>query len=85
MKIRLTPKNDALNILSFVGALFCALILVLSFSASVNAQEVKGSVRGAVLDDQGSGVADAEVVITEPSTGYTRTSISGTERIRTSG
>jgi hypothetical protein len=79
MKIRLTPKNDALNFLSFVGALFCALILVLSFSASVNAQEVKGSVRGAVLDDQGSGVADAEVVITEPSTGYTRTSISGTD------
>ena len=79
MKIRLTPKDDALKTFSFVGALFCALILVLSFSASVNAQEVKGSVRGAVLDDQGSGVAGAEVVITEPSTGYTRTSISGTD------
>jgi hypothetical protein len=77
MKIRLTPKNDALNILSFVGALFCALILALNFSAAARAQNVKGSVRGQVTDQQGSGVVGAEVVITEPSTGYTRTSISG--------
>ncbi len=79
MKIRLTPKNDALNLSGFVGALFCALILFLSFSTSVNAQEVKGSVRGQVTDAQGSGVAGADVVITEPSTAYSRTFISGSD------
>src|ERR1700719_379376 len=72
MKIRLAPKNDALRIFSFFGALFCALILVLGFSASVHAQNVKGSVRGVVTDEQGQGIAGAEVVITEPSTGYSR-------------
>jgi hypothetical protein len=81
MKIRLTPKNDALKIFSFVGALFCALLFVLAFSASVRAQNVKGSVRGEVTDDQGSGVADAEVVITEPSTGYTRTNVTGSDGV----
>ena len=53
MKIRLTPKNDALKIFSFLGALFCALILVVGLSAPVRAQNVKGSVRGAVTDEQG--------------------------------
>jgi Carboxypeptidase regulatory-like domain len=72
MKIRLTPKNDALNILSFVSALFCVLIFVLSFSAPVRAQDVKGSVRGEVSDEQGRGIAGAEVEINEPSTGITR-------------
>ena len=71
MKIRLAPKNDALRIFSY-GVLFCALILVLGFSASVRAQNVKGSVRGIVTDEQGQGIAGAEVVITEPSTGYSR-------------
>jgi len=79
MKIRLTPKNNAHKIFGFVGALFCALILVLGFSASVRAQNVKGSVRGTVTDDQGQGIAGADVVITEPSTGYTRNFTSDTD------
>jgi len=77
MKIRLTPKNDALKIFSFLGALFCALILVVGLSAPVRAQNVKGSVRGAVTDEQGQAIVGAEVEITEPSTGYSRNFTTG--------
>jgi hypothetical protein len=77
MKIRLTPKNDALTIFSFLGALFCALILVVGLSAPVRAQNVKGSVRGAVTDEQGQAIVGAEVEITEPSTGYSRNFTTG--------
>src|SRR5580704_2527676 len=75
MKIRSTPK-DVVKIYTFLGALLCALILVLGFAAPVRAQDVKGSIRGQVTDEQGAGIAGAEVVITEPSTGYSRTFIS---------
>src|ERR1700716_3243811 len=72
MKISSTPKNDGLRIYSYLGALFCALILVLGLSTPAGAQDVKGDIRGTVKDQQGAGVAGADVVVSEPSTGYTR-------------
>jgi hypothetical protein len=77
MKIRLNPKNDAPKIFRFLGALFGALTLVVGLSAPLRAQNVKGSVRGAVTDEQGQAIVGAEVEITEPSTGYSRNFTTG--------
>jgi hypothetical protein len=79
MKISSTPKNDVLRMYSFLGGLFCALILVLGLSTPAGAQDVKGDIRGTVKDQQGAGVAGAEVVVTEPSTGISRTFITTTD------
>src|SRR6202023_2186329 len=72
MKISSTPKNDVRRIYGFVGALFCALFLILGVSPPGRAQNLKCFVRRVVMDEQSQGIAGADVVITEPSTGYTR-------------
>jgi carboxypeptidase family protein/TonB-dependent receptor-like protein len=79
MKIQLAGRNYEDGRVIIILALFCFLALALGLSVGLQAQEVKGSVRGAVTDQQGQGVAGADVVITEPSTGYSRTSTSETD------
>lgn len=77
MKIRLTAKNHEGGRFGFLHSLFCLLALVVGLSTAANAQDVKGDIRGTVTDEQGSSVAGAEVTISDPSTGFSRTVTAG--------
>jgi hypothetical protein len=79
MKIKLAGRNYKDGRVIILRALFCFLALALGLSAGLKAQDVKGSIRGAVTDEQGAGIAGAEVVITEPATGVSRTTTTGSD------
>src|SRR5712664_591540 len=55
------------------------LVLALSLVPAAFAQNVTGSVRGTVSDEQGAAVAGANVTITSADTGYTRSMKSGSD------
>ena len=55
----------------------CALLSVVSQSAF--AQQTTGNVIGRVVDDSGGAIPGATVTATNPSTGFTRTSVSDAE------
>ena len=44
-------------------------------------QDVKGSVRGTVTDEQGAAVPGAEVTISDPSTGFSRSGTTGNDGV----
>ncbi len=56
-------------------ALLCAFLFPLFISGGVFAQTGTSSVRGTVVDPQGSAVADATVTLTSTETNTTRTQI----------
>jgi len=58
-----------------------ALVLALGMGSAINAQNVTGSVRGAVYDEQGGAVAGAEVTITNITTNFTRTVTTGSDGV----
>src|SRR6266852_3464656 len=55
-----------------LGVLIASLVLALSLAPAVFAQNFTGSVRGTVLDAQGSAIAGADVTITNTDTAYSR-------------
>jgi hypothetical protein len=56
-------------------ALFSLLICLAA--ARLGAQEATGSINGTVFDAQGAAVVNADVSITDPSTGFNRTTVTG--------
>src|SRR6266542_211886 len=52
------------------------ILVLLASGAAVQAQEITGSVRGAVLDPSGAGVPTAIVTARQIETGMTRTAVS---------
>jgi hypothetical protein len=53
------------------------ILLSLILAAAVSAQMTTGSMNGTILDVQGAAVANADVTVTDPETGSTRTTTSG--------
>ena len=58
---------------------FGALLLVLCLALPSIAQKITGTIEGLITDSQGAVVAKAEITIVNPSTGDTRTVISGNQ------
>src|SRR6516165_149350 len=56
-----------------------ALLLTLLVAGGLAAQEITGSIRGAVFDPSGAGVPGAKVSATQTETGLTRTALSNRE------
>src|SRR5882757_1687087 len=57
----------------FASALVLCLVVLFSSSAPVAlGQDVKGSVRGTITDEQGAAVPGAEVTVSDDSTGFSR-------------
>jgi hypothetical protein len=79
MKNLVAAKNGVGERFVALRALFCFLALALSLSVGLRAQDVKGDIRGTVTDEQGSAVGGAEVTITDPSTGVSRTATTGSD------
>jgi hypothetical protein len=66
----------------FASTLLLCLVVLLSSSAPVAlGQNVKGSVRGTVTDEQGAAVPGAEVTISDPSTGFSRSGSTGSDGV----
>jgi len=66
----------------FASVLLVCLVVLLSSSApAALAQDVKGSVRGTVTDEQGAAVAGAEVTVSDLSTGFSRTTNTGSDGV----
>ena len=61
--------------------LVCLVVLLSSSTPAALAQDVKGSVRGTVTDEQGAAVAGAEVTVSDPSTGFSRTTNTGSDGV----
>jgi len=61
--------------------LVCFVVLLSSSTPAALAQDVKGSVRGTVTDEQGAAVAGAEVTVSDPSTGFSRTTNTGSDGV----
>ena len=61
--------------------LLCLATVVHLNAAPVYAQDVKGSVRGLVTDEQGAAVAGAEVTISDSSTGFSRSTTTGSDGV----
>lgn len=61
--------------------LILAIVASLVLAAAANAQQTTGSVIGRVLDDQGAAVPGATVTAANPSTGFSRTSVSDGEGV----
>ena len=55
--------------------------LIGSSAPAAIAQDVKGSVRGTVTDEQGAAVAGAGVTASDPSTGFSRTTNTGADGV----
>lgn len=53
------------------------LLFVSLATARLGAQQATGTINGSVLDAQGAAVVNAEVTVTDPSTGFTRKTVSG--------
>src|SRR5712672_548478 len=91
MKMENCKTNTASGTLSVVLRAWrsvCAfallLCLVVLFSSSVPValgQNVKGSIRGTVTDEQGAAVPDAEVTISDSSTGFSRSAKTGSDGV----
>ena len=79
MKIRFSYTKELIRNWRVPHQLFCALALLLAIPFAAHAQVITASVRGMVTDPQGAAVSGAEVTITNVNTGYTRTSISGSD------
>src|SRR3984893_2237415 len=70
--MRMNSKgNPASGMWRVVAGILIAYLLLLAPNV-VQAQNVSGSIRGTVLDNQGGSVAGAEVKITSPETDYSR-------------
>jgi len=66
----------------FASALLLCLVVLFSSSVPVAlGQNVKGSVRGTVTDEQGAAVPDAEVTISDSSTGFSRSAKTGSDGV----
>src|SRR6266404_1955030 len=66
----------------FASVLLVCLVVLLSSSApAALAQDVKGSVRGTVTDEQGAAVTGAEVTISDSSTGFSRSTTTGSDGV----
>jgi hypothetical protein len=66
----------------FASALLLCLVVLFSSSVPVAlGQNVKGSVRGTVTDEQGAAVPDAEVTISDSSTGFSRSATTGSDGV----
>jgi len=66
----------------FASALLvCLVVLIASSAPAAIAQDVKGSVRGTVTDEQGAAVAGAEVTASDPSTGFSRSTNTGADGV----
>src|SRR5258708_10317067 len=91
MKMENGKRNTASGMLSvvlrawrsvFAAALVLCLVVLLSSSVPVAlGQNVKGSVRGTVTDEQGAAVPGAEVTISDPSTGFSRSGGTGSDGV----
>lgn len=91
MKMENCKTNTASGTLSVVSGVWrsvfasvVVLCLVVLFSSSVPValgQDVKGSVRGTVTDEQGAAVPGAEVTISDPSTGFSRSGSTGSDGV----
>src|SRR5437667_5019203 len=65
----------------FASALLvCLVVLIASSAPAAIAQDVKGSVRGTVTDEQGA-AAGAKVTASDPSTGFSRTTNTGADGV----
>jgi hypothetical protein len=63
------------------GVIFASLLLMVSFVPTTFAQNFTGSIRGTVSDEQGAGVAGANVKLTQTDTAYTREITTGGDGI----
>ena len=79
MKIQFSNGRGKANMTRVFQLLVCAVVLLLVVPSAVRAQVIKASVRGTIMDDQGAAVADADVIITNVDTGYTRSMKSGSD------
>jgi Carboxypeptidase regulatory-like domain len=77
MKILFSNSNDATNMTRLFRLLACALVLLLAIPFAARAQNITGSVRGAVTDEQGAAIAGAEVTIINVETSFNRTTTTG--------
>jgi hypothetical protein len=62
-------------------SLFCALVLMLAVPFAVYAQDITAAVRGTVTDEQGAAIVGAEVTVTSPDTGFSRTATTGSDGV----
>src|SRR6266436_919062 len=66
----------------FAAALLLCLVVLFSASAPVAfGQDVKGSVRGTVTDEQGAAVPGAEVTVSDDSIGFLRSATTGSDGV----
>jgi hypothetical protein len=81
MKIKSAGRIHEVNAFALLRALFCVVVLLFGLSAGTRAQDVKGDIRGTVTDEQGAIVTGAEVIVSDPSTGFSRRATSGSDGV----
>jgi len=91
MKIQDCKANTAGGMLSAVSGVWrsvfavvlalCLVVLISSNAPVAFGQDVKGSVRGTVSDEQGAAVPGAEVVVSDSSTGFSRSTTTGNDGV----
>jgi len=81
MKINLAGRNHQGERFVVLLALFCVVVLAIGLCPAARAQDVKGSIRGTVTDEQGAAVAGVEVTITDPATGLSRRATTGSDGV----
>ena len=72
MKIRFLNVNESICKSRVIFSLLVVLALILGTSLAARAQNITGSVRGTVTDEQGAAIAGADVMITNTDTGDSR-------------
>lgn len=79
MNIRFSNSSKAKVTWRMIGSLLTLVALLLCTSVDARAQVVTASVRGTIMDEQGSSVAGADVTLTNSATGYSRTAKTGAD------
>jgi hypothetical protein len=81
MKIQVGFRSDLSASMRTILALSVFLLLLFAVPFAAQAQDITAAVRGTVTDEQGAAIVGAEVTVSSPDTGFSRSAVTGSDGV----